>query len=220
MLAFPILRGDLAGCRYGLKSGGKLLRVLLGTYEPEQTAQFRRRLRPGHTLFDVGAHVGYYSMLGASLVGSAGRVHAFEPQPRNAGYLRGHLALNRFSNVTVTETAISDRPGTASFAPGTGSGTGRLSGSGGEEVKTTTLDHYTRETGAEPDVMKIDVEGAEVAVLEGARHLLEARRPVIFLSTHGDAVRQRCLEILARAGYACEPLLPGESAEFVCSARD
>lgn len=214
MLAVPILKGRLKGLRYAPGSGGKVLRVLLGTYEPEQTAAFQRLLRPGQTLFDVGAHVGYYAMLSSVLLGPRGQVHAFEPEPRNALYLKGHVSLNRLANVAVVESAVGGREGEARLAAGTGTGTGRLAAEG-RPVAVTTLDAYARRTGVEPDHLKIDVEGAEAQVLEGARELLARRRPTIFLSTHGEGLNRSCRETLSRLGYRLQPLLDDE-AELVC----
>ena len=87
-LRFPILAGPLRGRWWLPATRGKLLRIYLGTYEREQTALFRELIRPGHTVLDVGAHVGYYTVLASALAGPRGAVWAFEPNPANAGCLR------------------------------------------------------------------------------------------------------------------------------------
>src|SRR5689334_14548427 len=89
-------------------SGGKVLRILGGTYEPEQTGHFIHFVRPGSTVLDIGAHVGYYTLLASMLAGDAGYVWAFEPEPHNAEFLRQHLAVNNCRNVHVEEAAVSD----------------------------------------------------------------------------------------------------------------
>lgn len=205
-MSLPIVRGGLRGLRWNVRSGGKLMRVLLGTYEKEQTLAFEQLLKPGSVLFDVGAHVGYYSLLTSRLVGEKGRVLAFEAMPRNAAFLRHHVAQNRCSNVEVIEGAVSDRQGIARFGRGTGSGTGRLAESGELEVKTMTLDDIAVDRGVLPGFMKIDVEGAEERVLDGASLILREKKPVIFLSTHGADIHARCCARLRTLGYELRPI--------------
>ena len=216
----PVLSGRLRGKWWHLGSRGKLLRVLGGSYEREQTRLFEAHVRPGQTVLDVGAHVGYYTLLASSLVGPRGAVWAFEPSPHNARFLRRHVRLNRCANVRVEEGAVSSREGTAWFAPGSGSGTGHLAGSGRFQVRTVALDAWCAEREIRPDVVKIDVEGAEREVLEGARRVLETARPLLFLSTHGAEVHAACLELLRGVGYGFTPVLGDDverTAELLCT---
>jgi FkbM family methyltransferase len=216
----PILAGALRGRWWLLESHGKLLRVLLGSYEPEQTRRFLATLRPGDSVLDVGANAGYYTLLAAARVGPGGNVWAFEPSPRNAAILRRHVALNRLGRVRVEEAAASDREGTACFDGSGGSGTGHLAEQGGTRVRTLRLDDYCAEHGIVPRAVKIDVEGAEGEVLAGFESTLAAARPYLFLSTHGQATHRRCVEWLQARGYALEPLdAPGleEARELFCS---
>jgi FkbM family methyltransferase len=214
-----IVRGRLKGMWWDPLSGGKVLRVLGGTYEREQTELFATHVRPGATVLDVGAHVGYYTLLAARLAGTDGRVLAFEPEPGNAERLRRHVALNRLGQVEVVEAAVAARPGAASFARGTGSGTGRLMARGDSEVRTVAIDDEVAARGIRPAVIKIDVEGAERIVLEGADRTLRTARPVLFLSTHGPLPHTECTVILERLGYTLRPILGDDvasSAELLC----
>jgi FkbM family methyltransferase len=197
-----------------------VLRIISGTYEPEQTVLFQRLIQPGQTVLDVGAHVGYYTLLAATLVGRAGNVHAFEPNPRNARFLARHLRINGIPNVTVTEAAVAAAEATARFDFGSGSGTGHLAVAGPLEVRVTSLDHYCREHAVTPAAIKIDVEGGELDVLAGADAVL-AQRPTLFLSTHGARVHAECLTLLRLRGYRCEPILGEDIAtttELLCRA--
>lgn len=196
-LTLPILRGPLAGKRWVVASRANFF---WGTYEPEQTQAIQRVIRPGNVVYDVGAHYGYYTLLASSLTGPEGKVFAFEPSPANIVRLQTHLRINGCTNVAVKEVALSDRQGTARFDNQRGSGTGHLSTDGAIEVQTTTLDVLAAQLPA-PNVMKIDCEGAEILVLTGSEKTIRAARPVIFLSTHGDALKKTCFEWLQNWGY-------------------
>ncbi len=200
-LRVPILRGTLRGRRWLPAAGGKVLRVLLGTYEEEQTRLFRAMVRPGHTVLDVGAHVGYYTLLASELAGVTGQVVAFEPDPDNVRFLERHVRLNRCVNVTVERAAVAASDGEASFERGSGTGTGHLGAAGDLTVRTLALDAYVRRHGLRPDVVKIDVEGAEAEVLAGAESMLRTVRPTLFLSTHGREPNRTCRLFLDRLGY-------------------
>lgn len=210
MLRLPIMGRPLRGYWWLPSSRGKVLRVLRGTYEPEQTAHFVRWIGPGATVIDVGAHVGYYTLLASMLAGDSGSVWAFEPEPTNAAFLRQHMYLNHCNNVHVEEVAVSNASGRARFVCGKGSGTGHLDGSGDMEVRTVRLADFCAARGIKPSALKIDVEGAETEVLEGARELIRSSRPVIFLSTHGPALHRQCLSWLRDDGYSVHPILGGD----------
>ena len=205
-MRLPILSGPLRGTWWLSKSPGKIARVLLGTYEPEQTSLFRQWVRPGDTLLDVGAHAGYYSLLSAGLVGERGQVWSFEPNPTNCACLRRHVQMNGLHNVHVEQVAVSDAAGPARFAFGTGSGTGHLDDGGAVQVDMVTLDDFCETRGIHPTAVKIDVEGAELRVLAGARRILARDRPVVFLSTHGRDVHRECLRMLELLRYSLRPM--------------
>jgi FkbM family methyltransferase len=203
--ALPILRGPLRGARWLPASGGKLARLLLGTYESEQSERLRQCVQPGSVVYDVGANAGYYALLASRLVGARGRVVAFEPEPRNAAFLREHVARNRAANVDVVESAVGNVPGAHGFAR-RGTGRGRLDERGELRVRVLRLDDFVADGARAPDVIKIDVEGGELDVLRGAARLLASSRPLLLLSTHGRAVHHACCDLLGTLGYALEPL--------------
>lgn len=218
----PILRGKLAGKRWIASSGGKIARVLLGTYEEEQTRLFEENIRPGMTVFDVGAHAGYYTLLSSALAGSTGRVFAFEPEPKNLFHLNRHVKLNGCENVTVVGTAVGEKSGFASFEYGTGTGTGHLSNGakGNLIVPVINLDSFCREQNTVPGLIKMDIEGAELGALKGASGILAAHHPALVLSTHGPAIHKECCAFLRNLGYSLKPINAAgldEATEVFCS---
>ncbi len=197
IVTFPILRGRLAGKKWLLASRSNFF---WGTYEPEQTQAFQKMIHPGQVVFDVGAHYGYYTLLASVLAGPNGKVFAFEPSPANIPRLKNHLVINHCDNAEVLELALSDREGTAPFDNQAGSGTGHLSPQGRIQVQVTSLDALSARL-PPPNVMKIDCEGAEVEVLTGGEKTIRAAKPAIFLSTHGEALKQTCFRLLDSWGY-------------------
>jgi FkbM family methyltransferase len=197
----PIFSGPLAGARWLPLAGGKVLRYLRSTYEPELTGLIGRTLRPGDAFFDLGANIGYFSLLASRRVGPTGRVVAVEPEPGNLRFLRRHVELNAAANVVVVGVAVGRADGVAGWTHGTGTGTGRLNHGGRFLVPVMSLETLIRHAGVVPTCLKIDIEGAEAELLAGARDPLARHRPALFLSIHGDDVRRSCLEVLAAVGY-------------------
>lgn len=179
----------------------------LGSYEYDKRVLFENRISEGSVVFDIGANVGFYTLLASALVGSNGEVVAFEPAPRNLRYLRSHLRMNRVSNVKIIEAAVSDINGECQFDTGPDYSMGHISSNGGLAVKSVTIDKLvlTREV-SPPTYMKIDVEGAELEVLRGALKTLSTHRPGIFLATHGKEFHRQSCEFLRSMGYELEPI--------------
>ncbi len=125
---------------------------------------------------DVGANVGAYTLLLGRWVRPGGRVYAFEPAPEAFGGLSAHVRLNGLEDgVTCVRAAASSSTGTATLSVDGLSGANRLDASaGGERVATVTLDDFCRREGIRPSFIKIDVEGAELGVLRGARETIRA----------------------------------------------
>ena len=201
----PILQGKLRGKTW--IAGSSNHGCWLGSYEHEKRRLFESIVSPGAAVFDIGAHAGFYTLLASELVGADGEVLAFEPQPRNLGYLREHLRINAIANVRVIPAAVMDSEGAAWFEEGANSSTGHLAPTGQLRVDTVTLDGLISSGEAPaPDFLKIDVEGAEILVLKGAQTLLAERGPTIFLATHGRFMRDTCCEFLNALGYELDPI--------------
>ncbi|MGB8986949.1 MAG: FkbM family methyltransferase [Candidatus Sulfotelmatobacter sp.] len=198
----PILRGRLRGRRWIV--GSAIHRCWLGFYEFKKQALISSMVRPGTIFYDVGANVGFYSLLAAALVGPEGQVFAFEPLPRNLAYLRKHLELNRVSNVEILELAIAEQNGIASFIREPSGFMGRLSDTGGLPVAVATLDSLLEKGRlVPPHSIKMDIEGAELLALRGAATCIQQYRPLIFLATHGRDVHTACCNLLKSWDYEC-----------------
>jgi len=207
-----VVRGPLAGARWIPGSGPH--GYWLGRAELAEVALLMSIVRPGHTVFDVGANVGYYTLLAARRVGPTGRVVAFEPLPANLQYLQRHLALNDCETVRLIPAAVADAPGDAMFAPRRSSSEGALSSVGTVRVAVVTLDQIVAEDPTlRPDLIKIDVEGAEALVLQGATRLLSSARPQLLLSTHTTAARLECCRILGDHHYTVRPMFGSGTVE-------
>ncbi|MGD0806850.1 MAG: FkbM family methyltransferase [Anaerolineales bacterium] len=201
----PILQGPLRGKKWIVGSGNH--GYWLGSYELGKRALFVKTIPPGGVVYDLGANVGYYTLLSAVLAGPRGRVFAFEPLPRNLEFLRRHLSLNRIDNATVIEAAVTDRGGTVRFEEDASTSKGRIGAQGSLEVRSVALDELVaRERMPRPDLLKIDIEGGEFLALQGARRILTESHPVIFLSTHSGKVHKECLAFLELLGYRIVPI--------------
>lgn len=157
-------------------------------------------------VYDLGAHVGFYSLLGSVLVGERGCVVAFEPNPRNLYFLKEHIRLNNVKNVIVYEAAVTDVSGPARFAIPT-SLSGHLSEGAQDTVAVSAVkldDLYAEGKVPAPQMIKMDVEGAEVAALRGATKLLTECRPAILLGTHGLRVYDECSRLLKELNYSVQ----------------
>ncbi len=194
-----IRSGPLEGRKWKASSG---IRFIKGTYEPKNVEAIQKTVREDDIAYDVGAHVGYFSVLMGDIVGSGGQVIAFEPRGLNLGYLQRHVSVNNCDNIKIVSKALGDHSGHARLETRTGSGTGYISDSGDEAVEITSIDELV-ESGAlpPPTFLKIDVEGGEMAVLRGARKVIATQRPRMILATHGDEIDAECRALLREWNY-------------------
>jgi FkbM family methyltransferase len=183
-----------------------------GGGEPEVQQALLQHLRPGMIFYDIGANIGFFSLLAARLVAKEGRVVAFEADPEIAARLREHVARNEFGWITVEEKAVWSEPQAVFFArtdPATSPDRGLghvVSESAGDtiQVRAEPLDDYTW-TQPAPDFLKCDVEGAEVEVFRGAQQLLKEKRPGIICEMHSEENHRLLLQEFSRLGYTCKP---------------
>lgn len=215
----PILRGKLRGRRWIVGSG--IHRCWLGFYEHKKQELISEAVRPNTVFYDVGANVGFYTLLSSVLVGE-GKVFAFEPLLRNLEYLKRHIALNQIQNVEVLELAIADENSTALFEIEPTGSMGCLSSGGQVRVQTASLDFLLAQGKIlPPNYIKVDIEGAELRALKGAEQCIRQYRPEIFLATHGPEIHSECCRLLDGWGYKCQVLELNENGlgEVVASLR-
>jgi FkbM family methyltransferase len=198
-----------------------------GTYEPEVVRTVQSVVRPGWVAVDIGANIGYFTLLLAKLVGPQGRVIVFEPLPENFDVLRENVDLNGYRNVILEPKAVLDTPGSARLyrqrehlLTGTAS---VVQGQGvGLRVPAVSLDAYLDAIGERVNFVKIDVEGAEAAVLEGMRRILAEDAPIVLVELH-DALSEQnpSLMALRRSGYEIRVLHrpPGSPVVHVLAER-
>ncbi len=156
-----------------------------GRYEEDVTRLFSTLLRPGMAVVDLGANVGYFSLLASRLVGAGGRVYAFEPDPLTYDYLVKNVERNGCDNVVTVPKAAAGSEGTMGFVRDPHGAESYLAATGTAEptisVPTVTLDHYFESEGwPRVDLIKMDVEGSEQACLLGMK-TFRSRNPAMKL---------------------------------------
>ena len=160
-------------------------------YEPETFAFFSEHLSPGDTVMDIGAHIGLFSVIAARLVGESGKVFSFEPTPFTRKVLSQMVRLNHCENiVSIRGEAVSDKRGKTTFFD-TGDTISVMNSliknersQGGFEVLTITVDEFVSEHHVRPTCLKVDVEGAELALLKGALKTMKDIKPTMRFSLH------------------------------------
>lgn len=190
-----ICGGELTGTRMHLDLTCEKY-YWLGTHEESVQRAMCASVTADGVVYDVGAHAGFFTLLASKLVGPDGRVVAFEPLPANAARLRVNLAANGRMNVDVMEAAASDARGEAWFNIRESSLEGALSGSGDARVRTVTIDDVVRAGARVPELIKIDVEGAEGAVLRGTADTIRNFRPRLLVEVHSERAGQEVADAL------------------------
>ena len=209
-----IYRGNLKGYRF----------TVITPYDDYFTTEYEQdsfsyvinaiKQKPESVIFDLGANLGYFSLLCASH-SAAAKIFAFEPIPANMTILCRHLLINNIKNVTPVSLAVSDNLGLVDFSADNQSVSYTYKQSSSYygirhlniKIGTTSLDALINQFGfPEPDIIKIDVEGAEYDVLSGAEELIKKYMPKILLSTHEvhlKGVEEKCLLFLDKLNYSC-----------------
>lgn len=196
--------------------------VLNGLYETNVTWAFEQLLRPGQTVIDVGANVGYFTMISASRVGPAGHVLAIEPNPANVRLIEASRRANGFEHVTVLQAAASDKLGLLALHAAHSNGmTGALQGELAELLNSFTvpcveIDRIAPE-GRVVSLIKMDIEGAEGLALRGALKTIDRDRPQVIaefspegLSGISGMDARDFLGLMTSRGYRIQIIETGE----------
>ncbi len=201
-----ILHGAGQGLRFNV--AGSHSGFILGNHEPEVQEFLAAVLQPGQVYYDVGANVGFFAMIAARLMGPTGRVVCFEPLPANASQIAYNAKLNGFSNVAVRAEALGGSNRSEVFQTSAEPTWGMLStvgkspvqASGQIAVDVRTLDSLCAAHDLPlPDVIKMDIEGAEAEALQGAAETLRRSRPLMVIELH--STNAAVCAVLESLGY-------------------
>jgi len=183
---------------------------IYGNWEPVATQAILSNVKRGMCVFDVGAHLGYYSLLLAKCVGTGGRVVSFEAAPGNFSTLQRNILINDLNNVELINVAVFSKSGTIGMSisyADTSSGDwsiSRQTNGDSIQVQTISLDQFCQTNQVSPDFLKVDVEGAEYDVLMGGRETIGQSRPTMLIELHhfdGDVVANRVPDLLREWNY-------------------
>ena len=172
------------GYKMHLDSKDSLLLSLRPNYEPEHVEFMKKNIKKGDIAIDIGANIGYYTILLSKLVGENGKVFAFEPDPNNFKVLKENIKLNNLKNVIIENKAVSNKNGKIHlYFSKINSGDSRvyktLEDREKVEVNCITLDNYFKNTKIRPSFIKIDTQGYEPAIFEGMNKLIKNKNIII-----------------------------------------
>jgi FkbM family methyltransferase len=226
VISITVMGGILKGYhwRFNNRTNNEMI---LGTWEREMQDIFSRYLKPGNTVYDLGAHQGFLSIVAARQVGDAGKVYSFEPFPYNFAFLKENMQINKISNIKTFQVAVSNKAGKIKFSnsvhdtANTYLSQSPTFSNNFLEVHAVSLDELieSREI-VPPDFIKIDVEGAEFDVLQGAQKLFLTHSPVVYLETHNvhnPGVDRQCLDWFTEKGYQIEETIAVKPNWEMCS---
>jgi len=202
----------------------------LGTYEIDLQAAVRAFVSPGWVAYDVGANIGYITLLLARFAGEKGYVFSFEPLPVNLERLNETIAINDLcSQVSVFSGAVTEASRPVRFLVGPSGAMGKAEGSAGRaeghsgslEIEGIALDDFVyRDGNPPPQVIKMDIEGGEVLALKGMPRILKEVRPLVLLELHGHEAAQVSWEILTHNGYQIYRMTSGFPRVFSVDELD
>ena len=175
-----------------------------GEYSEHEVELFRQLLRPGDTVIEVGANIGAHTVPMCRFVGSTGRVIGFEPQNQVFQILNGNLAINSLSNATVFRLGVGAENTTTritefDYSQQGNFGNASFDTNAGELISVIRLDDFSDWDSLR--LLKVDVEGMELAVLQGAENLIRTQKPIIFVENDREDKAQALTDYLYQLGY-------------------
>lgn len=173
-----------------------------GYYEPELTSFLIKNLSDNSNFFDIGAHVGYFSLI-ASKICTNGHIVSFEPFPSNVKLIETVRNLNFVSNWSIVDKAVSDSNSEVNFEVGETSSMGKINNSSTSSLKipTLTLDDYIQSSGIKPNIVKIDVEGHGDRVLKGFELIKSISEIKILIEIHENSHELSYIKEVFKSGF-------------------
>lgn len=202
-MVVAVMSGPIKGAKW-IKGSG-VNGYWLGIYEKKKIKAFSESIKEGDVVFDIGAHVGYYTLVASKIVGSRGRVFAFEPFSRNVDYLKRHIELNDCKNIEVWAVAVSQNEDKSYLKKGGDSFTSQITNEKTDfEIEIVAVDKLIDSNKIQPPtIIKIDVEGDELLVLHGMEKTLRQFHPTVFcaLDNPSPAIREKTVKFLKDLEY-------------------
>ncbi len=191
----------------------------LGSYEVELQAALRELVQQGMTLYDIGANIGYISLMMARLSGEGGKVFSFEALPANLRRLNENISLNKMESVIqVLPKAVIDKTRPVRFLAHSSTSMGKAAGSAGRAekydleiiVEGLSLDDFVyKQKQPSPDIIKMDIEGGEVLAMKGMKRLLKECKPILLVELHGEEAAGAVWDALTEAEYSIMEMRKG-----------
>lgn len=174
---------DVQGQKMFLDTIDSLRLSVRDIYESFETEFFKKEVKKGNIVLDIGAHIGYYTLIFAKLVGEEGKVFAFEPEPTNFSLLKKNVELNGYKNVILIQKAVSNKTGTLKLYLCKGNvGDNRIydshDGRPSIEIEAIRLDDYFKDNNERINFVKMDIQGAEGGAILGMSQLLEKNKTI------------------------------------------
>ncbi len=213
-----IAAGVLAGLRMHLDLHAEK-DYWLGTYEPDLQIAAQQYIKSGMVVYDLGANIGYISLMAARLSGESGRVVSFEALPANIERLSQNVALNTLQDrIQIVHAAVVNKPGDVTFLAHASGAMGKAKGSAGRDEHYTqaiqvagiALDDFVFQQGNPPPaVIKMDIEGGEGLALAGMPRLLKEARPLLLIELHGQEAARQVWDCLQANRYTLRAMRVG-----------
>ncbi|MBU4377281.1 MAG: FkbM family methyltransferase [Candidatus Omnitrophica bacterium] len=196
----PVMQGPNKGFR--LTKGSGVNGYWLGSYEYQKQKLMAEYIKDGMVCYDIGAHVGFYTLLFSRFTGKNGMVFSFEPNPINLSHLLKHLEVNKIRNTKIFQCGAWNKSGIKGLSLNSSESSFAKTDRKELHVPVFKIDELVSgQYIMPPDIVKIDVEGAELEVLEGMEEQLRSGRPIIFVALDSIEKREAIFLFLQNLGY-------------------
>ena len=203
---------EVQGHKMFLDSKDSLCLSINGVYEPFETELVKKEIKKGDVVLDLGANIGYYTLIFAKLVGKRGKVFAFEPDPTNFSLLKKNVEINGYKNVELVQKAVSNKTGKIKlYLCEDNKGDHRIynshDGRQSIEIEAIRLDDYFKNYNGAVDFIKMDIQGAEGGAIQGMFNLLKKNNVKIITEFWSIGLKrfgidsEECLKLLIEFGF-------------------